>query len=42
MTTTYLQTYPIPWPIFSTKNYVKDNDGWWHWRNRKNKKTNKL
>lgn len=26
----YLRTYPIEWPIFSTKNYVKDVDGWWN------------
>jgi len=26
----YLRTYPVQWPIFSTKNYVKDVDGWWN------------
>jgi hypothetical protein len=25
----YLRLYPIPWPVFSTKNCVKDTDGWW-------------
>ena len=32
MSARYLRTYPVIWPIFSTKNYVKDNDGWWHWK----------
>ena len=27
----YLTFYPVQWPEFSTKNYVKDQDGWWHW-----------
>jgi len=27
---TYLQLYPIPWPVFSTKNYTKDSEGWWN------------
>ena len=37
---TYLRTYPVPWPIFSTKNYTKDEEGWWvpSRRNRKIKK----
>jgi len=26
----YLRTYPCPWPIFRTKYYVKDNEGWWN------------
>ena len=36
---TYLRTYPVPWPIFSTKNYTKDSEGWWNpvWKFRKNK-----
>lgn len=38
MSTTYLKTYPIQWPIFSIKNYVKNNDGWWCWRPRKIKR----
>ena len=27
---TYLRNFYCPWPIFSTKNYVKDADGWWN------------
>ena len=27
----YLRTYPIQWPVFSIKNYVQDQDGWWNW-----------
>ena len=27
---TFLRTYPVEWPIFSTKNYFKDVDGWWN------------
>ena len=26
----YLQLYPVPWPVFSTKYYVQDQDGWWN------------
>ena len=26
----YLKTYPIEWPVFSTKNYTRDSDGWWN------------
>ena len=26
----YLRLYPIYWPVFSTKKYVKDQDGWWN------------
>lgn len=26
----YLRTYPIPWPVFSTKHYTKDEEGWYH------------
>lgn len=38
--TTYLRTYPVPWPIFSTKNYSKDEEGWWNPKKkfRRNKK----
>jgi hypothetical protein len=25
----YLRTYPVHWPIFSTKYYKKNEDGWW-------------
>ena len=28
---TILRSYPVEWPIFSVKNYVKDVDGWWNW-----------
>ena len=27
---TYLRLYPNPWPVFSTKFYKRDNDGWWN------------
>lgn len=38
---TYLRTYPVQWPIFSTKNYFKDPDGWWNYvkKIRRKKKT---
>ena len=26
----YLRLYPVPWPVFSTKNFRKDSDGWWN------------
>jgi hypothetical protein len=26
----YLRLYPTPWPVFSTKNFRQDNDGWWN------------
>ena len=26
----YLRTYPVAWPEFRTKNYIKDADGWWN------------
>jgi len=39
--TTYLKTYYCPWPIFSTKNYVKDSDGWWNPLPKKVKKNTK-
>ena len=39
---TYLRTYPVQWPIFSTKNYVKDVDGWWNPVKNKRKKKNVL
>ena len=26
----YLRTHPNLWPIYSTKNYVRDADGWWN------------
>lgn len=42
MTTTYLRTYPTLWPVFGTKNYVKDNDGWWHWKPKNKFKKNSL
>ena len=29
--TKYLRTYPIDWPVFRTKNYQQDSDGWWNW-----------
>ncbi len=39
---TFLRTYPVPWPVFSTRNYTKDAEGWWvpskRNRNRRNKK----
>ena len=28
---TFLRTYPVEWPVFSTKNYIKDIDGWWNY-----------
>ena len=31
----YLRTYPIAWPVFSTKNYTRDEDGWWNWTPRR-------
>ena len=31
MTHTYLRTLPNLWPIFSTKNYVRDVYGWWNY-----------
>jgi hypothetical protein len=37
----YLRTYPVQWPIFSTKNYVKDVDGWWN-PIKKNKRKNNV
>ena len=41
---TILRSYPVEWPIFSVKNYVKDVDGWWNWcpkkRNNKFQDTN--
>jgi hypothetical protein len=36
----YLRLYPVHWPVFSTKNYVKDQDGWWNYQ--KNKKYKKV
>jgi len=36
----YLRTYPVHWPIFSIKNYVKDIDGWWN-HVKKNKRIKK-
>lgn len=35
---TILRSYPVEWPIFSVKNYVKDVDGWWNWCPKKRKK----
>ena len=40
---TYLRTWPVYWPVFSTKNYVRDvrdirdennedGGGWWNYR----------
>jgi len=29
-TNDYLRTCPIAWPIFSTRFYTKDADGWWN------------
>ena len=26
----YLRMYPIPWPVFRTKYYTQDSDGWWN------------
>jgi len=26
----YLSYYPYNWPVFSTKHYTKDNNGWWN------------
>lgn len=31
----YLSLYPIPWPVFSIKNYTKDSDGWYNPKPRK-------
>ena len=30
-----LRTYPIEWPIFSTKNYKIDEEGWWNFSRKK-------
>ena len=35
---TILRSYPVEWPIFSVKNYVKDVDGWWNWCPKKRNK----
>ena len=31
----FLRLYPFPWPNFSTKNYIKTQDGWWKWNPKK-------
>ena len=41
MTTRYLRTYPIEWPVFSTRFYTQDSDGWWNPKPRINKKKEK-
>ena len=38
----YLRLYPIPWPVFSTKNYVRDQDGWWNWQPKKRRSRKNL
>lgn len=40
----YLVSYPTYWPIFSTKFYSKDSDGWWNpiKRNTKKRETNAI
>ena len=38
----YLTTYPVPWPIFSTKFYIKDEDGWWNPTSRKKREKKTL
>ena len=30
MLSQYLRLYPITWPVFSTKNFKQDDDGWWN------------
>lgn len=34
----YLRTYPVAWPIFSTKCYTQDSEGWWNPIPRKRRK----
>lgn len=29
--TTYIRSYPVEWPVFSVKNYKKNEEGWWEW-----------
>lgn len=26
----YLQAHTCLWPVISTKNYIRDKDGWYH------------
>ena len=40
--TRYLRLYPTEWPIFSIKNYVQDQDGWWNFRPKKRRPRLKL
>lgn len=35
----YLRLYPIPWPVFSTKFYKQDSDGWWNPINKRQRRT---
>lgn len=37
----YLRNYPIDWPVFSTKFFKKDKDGWWNPIEKKNKNDGK-
>jgi len=37
----YLRHYPIDWPVFSTKFFKKDNDGWWNPIEKKKKNNEK-
>jgi len=30
MLSQYLRLYPVPWPVFSTKNFRQDSDSWWN------------
>ena len=39
---TYLKTFGCPWPIFRTKYYKKDEDGWWNPIPRNIKKDSKI
>ena len=38
----YIRTYPINWPEFSTRNYTKDQEGFWEYTPKMRVRKNRL